>query len=383
MNGKSKAKVYFPLLDLLRGLAALLVFAEHWRNFLFEDYSQLENPGLAFKLFYVFTGAGREAVMIFFVLSGCVIAHVIQTLHESGRWSWRVYLTARLSRLWIVLIPALVLTAFWDHLGMHLSKGDGSIYTGQGFGNMMNDAVADKVGLDVWLGNVFFLQTVFVPTFGSNVPLWSIAYEFVYYLVYPLLFLTVCPKTPLRLRPAFLVTAALLLMVAGKSILGLFPIWLAGAMAYGLFRKKPAAPRLALAGFLMGGLGLVTCVMGSRANMTLPFLSWNGLLAVSTAFTIYFGMSVEIKSRLKLILRPFELLSSISYSLYLLHMPVLTFLVSLLFTNDSPSWPLDGKHLAIGLLLAGLVFAYCILIWSFTERKTPQIRDWIKARRKA
>jgi hypothetical protein len=64
-------------------------------------------------------------------------------------------------------------------------------------------------------------------------------------------------------------------------------------------------------------------------------------------------------------------------------MPVLTFLVSLLFTNDSPSWPLDGKHLAIGLLLAGLVFAYCILIWSFTEKKTPQIRDWIKARRRA
>jgi hypothetical protein len=100
-------KVYYPLLDVLRGPAALLVFLEHWRNLFFKDFPEIANPGILMKVFYLFTGAGHQAVMLFFVLSGCVIAHVIYGLHERGKWSWRGYLSARLSRLWIVLIPAL------------------------------------------------------------------------------------------------------------------------------------------------------------------------------------------------------------------------------------------------------------------------------------
>jgi len=37
--------------------------------------------------------------------------------------------------------------------------------------------------------NVFFLQTITVPVYGSNSPLWSLANEFWYYLLFPLLLL--------------------------------------------------------------------------------------------------------------------------------------------------------------------------------------------------
>jgi peptidoglycan/LPS O-acetylase OafA/YrhL len=177
-------KTYFPLLDVLRGPAALLVFAEHWRNLLFKDFAEAVNPGPVMKLFYLFTGAGHEAVMLFFVLSGCVIAHVIYGLHERGRWSWRGYLSARLTRLWIVLIPALLLTAFWDRIGMWIAAGKQSIYVGDGFGNILNQSVAALSDPAVFLGNVFFLQRILVPTFGSNGPVWSISYEFVYYFFF-------------------------------------------------------------------------------------------------------------------------------------------------------------------------------------------------------
>ena len=36
------------------------------------------------------------------------------------------------------------------------------------------------------MGNLFFLQTIFVPPFGSNAPLWSLSFEFWYYLLFPL-----------------------------------------------------------------------------------------------------------------------------------------------------------------------------------------------------
>jgi hypothetical protein len=38
-----------------------------------------------------------------------------------------------------------------------------------------------------FFGNIFFLQTISVPIYGSNFPLWSIANEFWYYLLFPLI----------------------------------------------------------------------------------------------------------------------------------------------------------------------------------------------------
>jgi Sec-independent protein secretion pathway component TatC len=64
-------------------------------------------------------------------------------------------------------------------------------------------------------------------------------------------------------------------------------------------------------------------------------------------------------------------------------MPVFVFLASLIFTNASPRWLPDFKHLAMGLFIAGVVFGYYIVVWFLTERKTPQIRGWLKERKKA
>ena len=36
-------------------------------------------------------------------------------------------------------------------------------------------------------GNLVFLQTILVPTYGTNALLWSLANEFWYYMLFPLL----------------------------------------------------------------------------------------------------------------------------------------------------------------------------------------------------
>ena len=58
---------------------------------------------------YVLTGAGHQAVIIFFVLSGYLISGSIYRMISACRWSWRKYLTHRLVQLWIVPFPALLL----------------------------------------------------------------------------------------------------------------------------------------------------------------------------------------------------------------------------------------------------------------------------------
>lgn len=376
MPAATPNREYFPLLDALRGPAALLVFLEHWRNLFFADYDRLENPGILMKLFYLFSGAGHEAVLVFFVLSGCVIAHVIRSMHDSDRWSWTSYLSARLTRLWVVLIPALLLTAFWDRLGLHFQ---GRIYQGEGFGNILNSPVEESLSPLVFIGNLFFLQRIALPTFGSNGPLWSIAYEFVYYLAYPALIL--CFFTfGLRwwVRLSMLGFAITVLAFAGSPILAAFPIWLAGVGAYWLFRKFPFSARWSLPGFALGTLLVVGCIAGSRSGYRIPVVDWKWLLASATAFAIYCGMSAGPSQQLSQLLKPLQALSAISYSLYLFHMPVLVFVASRLFVDQDSRWHPGGRELVFGLLIAAGVFLYSVLMWYGTEHQTGRVRRWMR-----
>ena len=116
---KSKASV---LLDLVRALAALLVLVEHWRNLFFIDYPQIQAHRAAFAPVYLLTSAGHQAVVIFFVLSGYLISGSVFRTLDRNNWSWQTYLVHRLLRLWIVLIPGLLLCALWDAIGIHSGK---------------------------------------------------------------------------------------------------------------------------------------------------------------------------------------------------------------------------------------------------------------------
>lgn len=331
------------------------------------------------KVFYLLTGAGHQAVRLFFVLSGCVIAHVLYGLHERGKWTWSGYLSARLTRLWIVLIPALVLTAFWDRIGMWLAAGKQSIYAGTGFGNILNEPVGAVSSPEVFFGNVFFLQRILVPTFGSNGPVWSISYEFVYYLAYPLLLGgLVLLRGRLLAGLASVALAAGLLFFAGRSISAGFVIWLFGVAAYFAFKKVPWPTRWAIPGFLGGTMLLLGCIVGSRMGIDLGPVDWEVLIGITCALAIYAGLSAEPSERLTRILRPFHRLSAVSYSVYLLHTPLLVFIASLLFISNGERWSPDFLHFALAIPIGLLVVGYCMTVWVVTERRTNEMRNWLR-----
>ena len=53
------------ILDLMRGLAAVMVLGDHWRNFFFVDFPEINLPTRKmFVLPYVLTTAGHQAVVI-------------------------------------------------------------------------------------------------------------------------------------------------------------------------------------------------------------------------------------------------------------------------------------------------------------------------------
>ncbi len=97
-------------LDLVRVLAALTVFMEHFREHTkkFLKGFWTSHPFLASHT----NPYSHTAVLVFFVLCGYVIAHV---LAERER-SLVNYAASRLARLYSVVLPALVLVAVCNYL---------------------------------------------------------------------------------------------------------------------------------------------------------------------------------------------------------------------------------------------------------------------------
>ena len=94
-------------LDIIRFLAALVVLASHIGYYRFTQGNMQWIRDL---------NLGSDAVVLFFVLSGFVIAYTTFARNRGAA----VYAEARLARLYSVIIPALVFTFVIDTLGAQL-----------------------------------------------------------------------------------------------------------------------------------------------------------------------------------------------------------------------------------------------------------------------
>lgn len=351
--------------DLIRGVAALLVFLGHLRSFTFTDYQANANLGLIASGFYFITGFGHQAVVIFFVLSGFFI---IRSIHESvlqQRWNPGMYLFNRLSRLWVVLIPALLATLCWDSLGITLfPNAEG--YTGS-IPTLMGADPHGKLGWDSFLGNSFFLQTILVSTYGSNGALWSLANEFWYYLVFPLFYFTIDSMYHWGLRLLLICTIVLLYFFLGTGIMSGFLIWLMGGLVYLAFKRQWKIPNhfLFRTVSLLAFLGVLLCI---RTNVN-PQVFNDYSLSVVTA-GLLMGLSAA-----SLPGQPLQKLavslSEISYSVYLFHMPLAAFLAAALVPIRQ-AYSVTHMLLYLGLMAAILV--YCFVTYYLFERNTNRLK---------
>jgi peptidoglycan/LPS O-acetylase OafA/YrhL len=86
----------------------------------------VEQPSLFPKLFYSITALGSQAVVIFFVLSGFLIGGSLADSMQRGSFDLERYLMARFVRIYIVYIPALVITEAVFLLGSILLSDPGA-----------------------------------------------------------------------------------------------------------------------------------------------------------------------------------------------------------------------------------------------------------------
>lgn len=353
-------------LDMLRGACAMLVLVSHLRTMLIVPYAQAERHGPAELLLFTLGGLGHESVIVFFALSGFLVGGSTLAAIRAGRFSLLDYGAARLSRLWTVLVPALALTALLDLLGAALTRQDGA-YPGA-FAQMLftGDAAAGPIShsLATFLGNLLFLQTIATPIFGSDDPLWSLANEAWYYLIFPLLALA-CLRRGRVASAAGAVGGllALAFLPADVALLGL--PWLAGAIA----ADHPArwSPARALAG---AAATLVMIAVSHHERM----LAGDILLGCAVAFLL--RDLAALRPVGGLYARAAAGLSNISYTLYAVHFPLLLMLWLWLLA-PAQSQP-GGRALVLMAGLGAIAVAYAAGVWFLFERRTEAVRAWMR-----
>lgn len=363
-------------LDLIRALAAWAVMWGHLRALFFVDFQQVQNRGPLLKILYFLTGFGNEAVLVFFVLSGFLISSVIFGRRASGTWSWRDYSIDRASRLYVVLIPGLLFGLLWDKLGSTIFASPG-IYS-HPLESFASAVVQTRMGIGTFIGNLFFLQTIVCPTFGSNGPLWSLANEFWYYVLFPVgLAAGIACKQGSILRAALLTMLALCIAVfVGWQILGGGLIWLAGTALVIAYSKCPFPSKSWLAFYVIVTLLLLSACLVAARTGKLAVLGSNLEVGVAFALFLFGVLHINVGTDGAHYPRVAHTLAGFSYSLYVLHFPLLLFLRAWIVPPQR--WQPDASHLSRSAVIGVATLAFAWFVSMFTENKTRVTRQGMR-----
>ncbi len=377
---KAQVKVFAVWLDLIRGLAALTVFLGHARVILISSIvvaagrADMAHKSVALGEAENRTGFGHVAVIVFFVLSGYLVGGGAVRALRNNRWSASNYAIARLSRLWTVLIPVLLLGYILDHAGVALAV-PGSLYSAPSGQRMVFPDLLDAMKFQNLIANLFFLQSIVARPFGTNSPLWTLSYEFWFYVAFPFLLFALHPSTSLVRRLLCGVMLAAIASFVGSQICIYFLLWLLGVIVEIVpkrLQSKHARPA-AIAGSLIFVLVLLLLIKSD-----LPLLAADAIESICFALLCYPIVHLQQPARPGIVATAAGGLSAMSYTLYLAHAPILVFVSSLLMPVWRP-WTVNPIGLAkFGMTTLAVFMLAAGLYWLF-ERRTPQVRIWMTA----
>ncbi len=369
----STVPAYSAHLDMLRGLAALVVVVGHGKFVLADLHRSaapavLSTQGTAVPVAVHVSAMSpaHEAVVVFFALSGLLVGgSVLKEQVKQRSFRWGRYMSKRLTRLLTVLIPALVIGGLCDLASRYiLSHG----YTP---GGRFAELAGSHQGVGVLLGNLCFLQfldTTHVLTLGSNFALWSLAYEFWYYVFFPAaLAVIVLPGLAKRIGCAVLACAVAGLLWGDP--IAIFPVWLFGALITQLPRIIPERAQVPA---LLTSLAQMLAMMAVLWRKPLPSMAANNLmLGVSCCIFLWVALHRRAPVTNKLYQGVAEHLSRVSYTMYLFHLPFLVLIGSLLAQRYPHGVPHEAQFV---LLLTASAYLYSQAMYRLFEARTDALR---------
>ena len=360
-------------LDGLRGIAALVVVLYHVfeiaRPYLIMGSGRAPLDGLTPYSWWMTTPAsilvaGPQAVYVFFVLSGLVLTlPVIRT----ARFDWFSYYPRRIARLYLPALASLVVAVV---LILLIPRVDNQEPAGSWMlGSALTVAPA-QIAREATLTTVFPLY---------NGPLWSLYLEMAFSLLLPA-FVAFAVLTRRWWWAAVLVA---LTSIAYGSVVNdwgfkLLPLFFLGAMmAVKLDQLAAIAVRInrrrvgevVWAALLLLGLALlipgvfVPALFTIEQGWTYITLCW----VIGAVLLVFVAFGSPTASKV-LEFRVFAWLGKISFSLYLVHVPIL---LGLAFLGGGDQWGLVGLIGIPASLLGGWIF-YLVV-----ERPSHRFSLWL------
>ena len=364
------------LLDFFRWFGAFLVLISHLRSIVFVDYNNLNNHNIFIKFFYFITGFGHQAVIIFFVLSGFLVGGSIINRLKTNNFSFKKYFINRFSRLYIVVPIALIIGYLFDKIGFMYFNQSG-LYTNGIYLASINYDISTRLNPLILISNFFMLQTIITPTFGSNVPLWSLANEFWYYILFPLIILVLTARSYRNKLIALVLCILVSFFISGANkngnMLLYFSIWLLGTFVW--FIKKPIFKRIYMPTILMLFISVI-----SRLGIFdfLNIFHKDLLLSISFCLIINTAMYHTKKQANILNFKNInKFMASFSFSLYLMHWPLIVFIISIISFNQNLGLKMQPNFLSstIFMIILIIIYLYSFLIAMLTEYNTHTLRN--------
>ena len=348
-------KGYSLYLDVLRFSAAMVVF-----------FSHVASQDLTNGFLWQTKAYAQTAVMIFFVMSGYVIGFVT---HEKET-NITDFSVARVSRLWSIVIPALLLTAICDYIGLHFNA---DLYRESAWPYPENSQVLH-----------YFLSFFLVQNFwdmnlnpGINGPFWSLTYEWVYYILFGLFYFF---KS--KIKWLFIL---FIMIISGPTIILLFPIWLLG---YALFKfelkNKKVFEQSYLKAFISFVAILLIIIAGPEVREINTNVAWMSRAEIvgdyfdALMFVIHLYFSPHIINIIKPVLFKYEKLirwsASLTFALYLFHRPIIQ-LIAALYDGEQSNMFYRVGMIVITFLIIATIGRWCELKKSslkiFIHNKLP------------
>ena len=345
-------------IDVMRFGLALIVFLAHLSS---AEYT----GGFLWRVFPF----AQPAVIGFFVLSGFVIAYVAENRERDG-FSFTI---SRISRLYSVVIPALILTAICDSIGwsvnyphyLHAPLDIGTSYIM--FRYLVNFFMAAS------LGGLHFLAGTTDFQAGTNGPFWSLSNEIVYYIGFGIIFLGQTPHRYLLL--------IVLALIAGLHIIILAPLWILGVVIFKLVRQKPCPAWLSIGlfslsctMFVVSGIPSVATWCDQWRVFGRPiFQDYTSGVAVAMNIFAASGVANIIEQSLYSVEKFIRWLGLLTFPLYLCHRPLLQFITGF------PVAPVGNPVETIWIVVSVFAVVVPMTVLSEKIRKTMRVslNTWV------
>ncbi|TFB71608.1 acyltransferase [Cryobacterium sp. Hz9] len=341
-------------LDGLRGVAALVVMFHHLYLVAVPSIVAAggSQPGSVYwwvsRTPLKILTAGSEAVLVFFVLSGLVVA--LPALRKS-RYSWAGFLSGRIARIYL---PVWASLAIGTALIWLLPRDLGAVTPGSW--------LATSNAASTTPASLLNQMSLTAASYGVNNVLWSLRWELAFSVLLPL-FAAVAFLVRRRWLLALCVALALSLLglVTNIDALRYLPVFFVGTlMAVRLdairewTRRRLQRPHARLWGIVLVVGSLLLLVAGWLAQPiavpgTLPGRVFTQLAVCGAAGLVLAAVGVPFLRR-ALESRPSQWLGRVSFSLYLVHVPILASLSFLL--GDDKWWLVALITIPLALLVA-------------------------------